>query len=138
MVHLTSRVLLILAGWLCLLLGLLGVFLPLLPTTPFAILAAFLFSKGSVRLHRWLLAQPYLGPSIREWEQHGIIRRRAKVLATVLIVALFSYTLGFVEVPLAVKAIVAAIGVGVLAFIWTRPDRPRTAGPVHNAPAPRA
>lgn len=125
MLHVTGKAALIVAGWVCLALGLIGAFLPILPTTPFVILAAFLFSKGSTRLHRWLVSRPYLGPMIVDWEAHGVIRLRAKVLATIVIVLLFGYTLGFVPVPVWIKAVVTAIGVGVLAFIWSRPSAPQ-------------
>lgn len=122
----TKNALLICIAWLSLVLGFIGVFLPILPTTPFAILSAYLFSKSSPRLHQWLLRQPLLGPVIIEWERHGVIRMKAKVISTAMIVALFSYTLIFVKVALVVKVIVTLIGLSVLSFIWSRPSAPRT------------
>lgn len=110
-------------GWLCLFLGVIGIFLPVLPTTPFALLAAYFFSKSSQRLHQWLLQQKHLGPLIRNWEDYGVIRTRAKVLATVTMVVLFSYTNLFVPVSLLIKILINAIAVGVLIFIWTRPSQ---------------
>lgn len=110
------------AGWLSIALGVLGIFLPLLPTTPFMILAAFCFSKGSQRLHAWLLSRPRLGPMIRDWEEHGIIRPKAKRSATVAMVIVFGATLAFVQVHWGIKLVVAAIGVSVMTFIWTRPS----------------
>lgn len=68
-------------GWTSLLLGGLGVLLPLLPTTPFVLLAAFAFGKSSPRLRRWLLEHPRFGPAIRDWEAHGAIARPVKLLA---------------------------------------------------------
>lgn len=109
-------------GWLCILLGTAGIFLPILPTTPFAILAAWCFSRSSERWHQWLLNHKIFGPTIREWERDGVINIRAKILATTMIVLLFSYTLVFVNVSLVVKTIVSCIGIGVLLFIWTRPS----------------
>ena len=120
----TIRTLFILAGWLSLGLGLIGAFLPILPTTPLVILAAFFFSKGSTRLHHWLATRPYTGPMILEWEQHRVIRMRAKILSTAIIIPLFTYTLVFVPVHLAIKVLVALIGAAVLAFIWTRASMP--------------
>lgn len=125
-VKMTKNAVLIALAWFSLALGFVGIFLPILPTTPFAILSAYLFSKSSPRLHQWLLKQPALGPVIIEWERHGVIRLRAKVLSTVMIVALFSYTLIFVKVAIFVKIIVSLIGICVLSFIWSRPSAPRT------------
>ena len=120
----TTRILFIVAGWISLGLGLIGAFLPILPTTPLVILAAFFFSKGSTRLHHWLVTRPHLGKMIVEWEQHRVIRMRAKIMSTAVIIPLFAYTLTFVEVHLTIKVVVALIGVAVLAFIWTRASLP--------------
>lgn len=127
--QLTKNWLLITAGWISLILGIIGAFLPILPTTPLVILAAFLFSKGSTRLHGWLLAQPYLGAMIVDWERNGVIRPRAKWMATAAIIPLFSYTVVFVPVHGVIKVIVVLTGIGVLGFIWSRPSAPaETAG----------
>lgn len=69
------------AGVLALAAGIVGIFLPLLPTTPFVLLAAFCFSRGSARLEAWLLAHPRLGPPIAEWRARRAIPLRAKQLA---------------------------------------------------------
>jgi len=126
MITRVTRMIFVVLGFVCLALGIVGLFLPLLPTTPFLLLAAALFSRGSKRLHGWLLSRPKLGPMIRDWEQHGVIRRRAKIMATVLIIPMFTLTLIFVDVKTPVKAIVALTGVCVLLFIWSRPDRPKS------------
>jgi len=75
-------------GFLFIVLAVLGVFLPLLPTTPFVILAAFFFSKSSERWHQWLLANRIFGPVLYNWEQSRCIPRFAKVLSFSMI-ALF-------------------------------------------------
>lgn len=113
-------------GWTCVGLGALGLFLPLLPTTPFLLLAAWCFDRSSPRLHGWLLRQPVLGPLLADWRAHGVIRPRAKWLSTVLL-------LGFASVPVvrgsAPEWALLAMGlvvVSVLAFLWSRPSRPRT------------
>lgn len=113
-------------GILCLIAGFIGVFLPLLPTTPFALLAAFCFSKGSDTLYEWLLSSKLFGPLIKDWEAYGVIRLPVKRLSTGMIFLLFGYTLIFVKVALWIKAIVSLSGILVLAFIWTRPSLPST------------
>jgi uncharacterized membrane protein YbaN (DUF454 family) len=117
-------------GWVTLILGIIGMFLPLLPTTPFALLAAYFFSKGSERMHQWLLRQPAIGPLIREWRKHGIIKRPAKVWSTLMIIPLFAYTLIFVNVMWMIKVIIAASAIAVLSFIWTRPSSPKINRPI--------
>ncbi|ART81345.1 hypothetical protein CBP31_00770 [Oceanisphaera profunda] len=75
------RILFAFLGWLALVLGIIGAFLPVMPTTPFILLAAFLFSKSSPRIHYWLVNHPWFGPLIHDWQTHrgirGPIRRRA-------------------------------------------------------------
>lgn len=110
-------------GWLCLGLGVVGIFLPLLPTTPFVLLAAFCFSRGSTTLHEWLLAQKTFGPMIRDWHQHGIIRLRVKWISAIMILLMIGYPVFFGPLSLALKAILTLIGLGVMGFIWSRPSR---------------
>ena len=111
-------------GILSLIAGFIGIFLPLLPTTPFALLAAFCFSKGSDDLHDWLLETKMFGPLIKDWEKYGVIRLRVKKMSTGMIGLLFGYTLIFVHVDIWIKIVVMLSGVGVLSFIWTRPSKP--------------
>lgn len=111
-------------GILSIIAGFIGVFLPLLPTTPFALLAAFCFSKGSDTLHQWLLNTKMFGPLILDWEKHGVVRLPVKRLSTGMILLLFGYTLIFVKVAFWIKITVALIGICVLTFIWSRPSVP--------------
>lgn len=122
MIRKGRNILFLMLGWVCILLAIIGIFLPLLPTTPFLLLAAFLFSKGSKRLHSWLLSQKTFGPIIKNWEQNGAIAPRAKALSTIMIIILFSYTLIFVNVVLWIKIVVFLTGACVLTFILTRPN----------------
>lgn len=102
-------------------LGLVGVLLPVLPTTPFLLLAAGCFAKSSPRLHRWLLAHPVFGPPIRNWEENGAISRPAKRLAVGSMVAVVavSVLLGLSWKLLLVQTVLIAVG---SAFVLTRPD----------------
>jgi len=120
----SSKLIFVILGLLSLIIGVIGIFLPILPTTPLLILSAFLFSKGSTRLHAWILNQPKIGPMIQTWEEHKVISPKAKILATIMIVTLFSFTLIFVKVVLWIKIIVASTGLMVLGFILTRKSYP--------------
>jgi uncharacterized protein len=122
MYKLSLKLILIPLGWIFFVLGIIGIFVPGLPTTPFLILTAYCFSKSSKRLYDWLLKQPTIGAFIKDWEAYGIIRRRAKIIASTLIVLFFSYTLIFVDVSLGIKIIVALMGTGGITFLWTRPS----------------
>lgn len=122
MTHLVKH-LFVAAGWLSLGCGVLGIFLPLLPTTPFVLLAAFCFSKGSDSLHRWLLSQKTFGPLIRDWQEHGVIRRHVKGTSTVLIVLLMGYPILFRPMPIRLKIALSLVGMGVIGFIWSRPSK---------------
>jgi uncharacterized membrane protein YbaN (DUF454 family) len=75
------RTLWLIIGLISLALGIAGVVLPLLPTTPFVLLSAYCFARSSPRLHDWLLGHKIFGPLIHNWEQHRAISPRAKVLA---------------------------------------------------------
>ncbi|WP_106207643.1 YbaN family protein [Aliiruegeria haliotis] len=102
-------------------LGAVGIVLPLLPTVPFLILAAFCFSRSSDQLHDWLVNHETLGPPIRDWQEYGAISRRGKLLATLSISAVFclSLVLGVKDWVLVLQAIVLT---AVLTFIWSRPE----------------
>ena len=108
-------------GLLCVALAAIGVALPLLPTVPFLLLAAFFFANSSDRLHDWILAHALFGPMITDWRESGAIRPRAKKAATLSIAAVFSVSL-FLSMPAHVLGIQAIVLGFVLLFIWTRPN----------------
>ena len=111
---------LIVIGWIAFGLGILGIFLPLLPTTPFLLLAALCFSKSSDRLHAWLLRSPFAGQIIRDWQEKKVIPLRAKVTATTLLLPTMAYLLWEQKLPAPGLWSLIFLMTGVLLFIWTR------------------
>ena len=111
----------IVAGFVALGLGMLGIVLPLLPTTPLVLLAAFCFSKGSPRLHGWLMRHPRFGPMIQDWQTHGAIHPRAKRVALLMMLAAFALSV-WLALPLWVLVAQAVCLSGAGLFVWTRPD----------------
>ncbi|MCB1391179.1 MAG: YbaN family protein [Rhodobacteraceae bacterium] len=108
------------AGGLALVLGVVGIVLPLLPTTPLLLLAAFCFARSSPRLEMWLIEHPRLGPPIRDWRAEGAISPRAKALAMAAIAATFGLSLAL-RLPTRVLLIQGVALGAVTLFILTRP-----------------
>lgn len=112
-------------GLVCVGLGVIGLALPLLPTTPFLLLASYAFARSSPRLHGWLVSHSRLGPIIDDWQRFGAISRRAKATAVGLMGAAFAGSLlaGFGGAVLLMQAVVLG---AVAAFLLTRPEPPPT------------
>ena len=108
-------------GLICVALAVLGIILPLLPTVPFLLLAAYFFANSSDRLHNWILGHRIFGPMIQDWNDNRAIRPGAKKAATLSIAAVFllSLILGAPSHILIIQSIVLSC---VLVFIWTRPN----------------
>ena len=102
-------------------LGLIGVLLPLLPTVPFMLLAAFCFARSSDRLHGWLVGHPVFGPPIQDWTRSGAISLRAKQLSTVSMLAVFLLSV-FVGLRPLVLGLQGAVLFCTALFIWSRPS----------------
>ena len=111
------------AGWVAVGLGAAGVVLPLLPTTPFLILAAFCFSRGSERLHHWLVTHRVFGPPLADWREHRAVSVRAKSIAIVAMAAVFAFSIAM-SVPLWALATQGTILIAVAVFLLTRPSPP--------------
>ncbi len=116
------RVLFLALGIVALLLGVLGIFLPLLPTTPFILLAAACFARGSARLHDWLLAHRVMGAIIHEWQEHRAMPPGIKPWAFLMMAVSFGFSIfmmesGWHRLMLATFAVVLAI------FLWRVPVR---------------
>lgn len=120
-----QRVLWMGAGGLALLTGIIGIFVPLLPTTPFVLLAAACFSRGSARWEAWLLNHRYFGPMVRDWREHRAVPLRAKQFATVMMIL---GSLGAAYAMPRVPWLPALCCLAVGAWLWrlpTKPPRPR-------------
>jgi uncharacterized protein len=109
-----------LLGTACVCIGAVGVFVPLLPTTPFLLVAAWAYARGSERWRRWLVEHPRLGPSIRAWQQSRAIPLKAKVIAVLSLLFSLVVALWLSLPPIALGLQITAL-VAVSAFILTRP-----------------
>lgn len=107
-------------GWISFVLGFIGAFLPILPTTPFLILSAYLFSKSSPRFHAWLLELPLAGPAIKEWGDHRVVRPRAKILCTLMIALSLGIIWSSVSILKEIQILVTLILCSVLIYVLTR------------------
>ena len=104
-------------GTLALVLGILGIFLPLLPTTPLLLVAAACYGRASRRVYDWLLSRSWAGPVIRQWRDQRTIPRRAKIVALALVVASFTATFLFVPNCVYGYALLGAILIGLVIFL---------------------
>jgi uncharacterized membrane protein YbaN (DUF454 family) len=119
-----ARWLLLTLAGVMVLLGIIGLFLPVMPTVPFLIVAAWAASRSSPRLHRWLYEHPHFGRQLRDWNDAGVVPRRAKWFTTV---AMAGSTVSMLVVAparwlWAVGVLVACMAT-VLAWLWRRPEQ---------------
>jgi hypothetical protein len=133
----TIRIALQGGGFACLGLAAAGAVLPILPTTPFLLLAAACFARSSPRFHRWLLEHPLFGPPIRDWQEHRSIRPRIKAFALTLLVISFGSSITFAVTDTRLRLGLAALGVALFVMLLRIPsrlDEPATAGGPTPAP----
>lgn len=114
-------------GWLFVILGVVGIALPLLPTTPFLLLAAICFSRGSQRMHDWLINHPKLGPLIVNWQTSRTISRSIKVVATLTMAALLALSV-YVDIDQRILGLQGVILILVATFLWRQkePQQPNS------------
>lgn len=114
----------VVGGWACVALAVLGSVLPLLPTTPFLLLASWCFYRGSPRIHAWLHRSRTFGPTLDDWHHYRGIRRSVKNRAFALVAMVVLGSLLFGSLPWWLKYVaLAAVAVG-LYTIWTVPTVP--------------
>jgi hypothetical protein len=108
---------LIVLGFLSLILGIIGIVIPLLPTTPFLLLAAACFLKGSDRMYRWLMNHKLFGDYIRNFREHKAIPLRTKIFAISLLWITILFSIFFVVRLIYLRVLLAAIAIAVTAHI---------------------
>ena len=111
------KIVLNLIGCLAVALGILGIFLPLLPTTPFLLLASACFARGSTRLHNWLQTNKVFGKYLRDYENGKGIPLRGKVWVLIFMWGSMSYSIWRLHDRLALQILVALIGTGVTIYL---------------------
>ncbi|WP_133407453.1 YbaN family protein [Parashewanella tropica] len=110
-------------GLLSVALGVLGIFLPLLPTVPFILFALYCFARSSQRLHNWLLNHPWFREAIADWQQHKGLRKSIKKRALVL--SALSFMVSIIIVPLLwVKGLLLIMATCLLTYLWRLPTLP--------------
>ena len=114
-----KRIFYLISGYIALGLGIAGIPLPILPTVPFILLAAFCFARSSPKLEQYLLDHKVFGPHIVSWRERGAISRKGKIAALVTFAASIGLAAVFAPMPWALAPAAALIG-GT--WIWTRPE----------------
>lgn len=111
------KYLLVFLGSLSLLMGVLGIFLPVLPTTPFLLLSAALYMRSSSRLYDWLLSHKYLGPYIKNFRENKAIPLRVKIISVSMVWLTLIYCTVFVAWVWWMRVLFIAIAVGISVHI---------------------
>ena len=114
------RWVLFILAWLSFVLGIIGAFLPILPTTPFLILSAYLFSKSSPRFHAWIMNLPIAGSAVRDWQENRVINPRAKFLCASMIFLSCFLIWRSERIPLIIQILVTTLLGSVGTFVVTR------------------
>ncbi len=113
-----TKTLLVISGTICVTLGIIGIFLPLLPTTPFLLLAAACYARSSERFYHWLLTNRWCGEYIRNYREGKGILLKQKILALTLLWLTIGYAVFFVITQWWVKLILLGIAIGVTIHLF--------------------
>ncbi|HEX2369657.1 MAG TPA: YbaN family protein [Acidimicrobiia bacterium] len=125
----TKRAIYLGLGIFMLAIGIVGVWLPLIPTTGPVLLAAWCFARSSERFDQWMLNHRVFGPIVRDWRSGAGFTVRAKVIAVIALAVTFGVSIAFVVDNLGVRIGLAALGLALAVFIVSRPTKPRNAEP---------
>jgi uncharacterized protein len=120
------RPLLIGTGWLCVGLGVIGIIMPLFPTTPFLLVAVWAFSRSSPELAEKIRNHRLAGAYVRDWEDEGVIPPGGKILAIVMMSAMFGYMVLGADLPAWALIAAGLILASVATFVLSRPSRRRS------------
>lgn len=110
-------------GWLFFCLGLLGAFLPVLPTTPFMLLALAMFAKSSERFHRWLYNHRLFGPPLQKWHEHRVIPLKAKILSVSMMSMSLLYVILYSPIPVWMVVVTGLLMAYGAWFVITKPSQ---------------
>lgn len=122
MLHIVKRQMYLMLGGVFFLTGLVGIVLPILPTTPFMILAAGCFAKSSPRFHQALLNNRWIGQDLQRWEREHTMLRITKIRATWVIVIMFSISIVVLMGKAWLQAMLVGIALILLFFLWRVPE----------------
>lgn len=119
------KALLIFFGTVCVGLGIMGMFLPLMPTTVFLLMAAYCYSKSSNRFHNWLLNNRFLGKYIKSYKTGQGISIRQKVTTIAILWASIGFSIWYVSGTFWLTLLLAAVAIGVTVhLLWIKTYRP--------------
>lgn len=121
-----KKYLLITFGLLFIVLGIIGIILPILPTTPFLILALACFSKSSPRFHQSLLNNRWFGTPLQQWEESRTIERSSKIKAMILIIVTFALSIAVLNGRLHLQLGLLTLAIILLIFIWRLKEATRS------------
>ncbi len=108
---------LVFIGVLSVVLAIVGIIIPLLPTTPFLLLAAACFIRSSDRLYRWLVSHRWLGPYIKNYREHKAVTRRTKIYTLLLLWGTLGFAATWVTSAFAIRVLLLIVGVGVTVHV---------------------
>lgn len=108
-------------GALFLLFALIGVAIPIIPQVPFAIISAYFFSKGSIRIHLWMRSNKYFGKPVRDWEDHRVMRPKMKIIATISMIV--GALIGHWKLDSPYPLMLDGIFLACIIFVLTRKSR---------------
>ena len=118
-----GRWMLLALGWINVAAGIVGIFIPGIPTTVFLLAALWCFSRSSERFQLWLWNHPRLGPPLRAWHEHKVIPVRAKIMATSMMTLSFIYVAFFVASDWVLPGVMAGVMIPAASYVVSRSSR---------------